>query len=141
MPRNDGKDAEAGFLSIMTRLGAVVERFWDQADLRGRNGGRPVGDFPKPSDFLVTLNGLLHYAEVKSTVSTTSFSFHSIQKGQSSAALRQARVHGPYNFYIYSFHLAQWFLMPCKQYAETLDAGRASIKFEELTPWNPFSLT
>lgn len=135
--RNDGKSAEAGFLAIMGRQGAVVERFWDQADLRGRNGGRPVGDYPKPSDYLVTLNGLLQYAEVKSTVHKTSFSFHCIQPGQSSAALRQARVHGPYNFYIYSFHHAQWYIMPCKQYAATLAEGRASLKFEELSPWQP----
>lgn len=133
--KNDGKDAERGFLSIYEKRGAVIERFWDQADLRGRNGGRPVGDFPKPSDFLVTYGGLLHYAEVKSTTHKTTFAFHGIRPSQNSAALRQARVNGPYMFYIYSYETARWYIMSCQQYAAVRAAGRASIKFEELEEW------
>lgn len=138
--KNTGKDAESGFLAICRRHGGVIERFWDQADLRGRNGGRAVGDFPKPADFLLTLNGQLEYAEVKSTIKPSSFPFSGIRPSQSSAALRQAQVNGPYNFYIYSFHLCRWMVMPCKQYAGFIHAGRASVKFEELEEW-PISLT
>lgn len=133
--KNDGKEAEAGFLAIMARNGAVVERFWDQADLRGRNGGRAVGAYAQPADLLVTLNGVLEYAEVKSTIKGKSFAFGGIQPGQSSAALRQAAVGGPYNFYLYSYELSQWFIMPCKQYAEIIASGRRSVKFEELKTW------
>lgn len=133
--KNDGKDAEAGWLAIIVRNRGVVERFWDQADLRGRNGGKAVGSFAQPSDFLVTLNGLLEYAEVKSTTHKTSFSFHCIRPAQSSAALRQAKVHGPYNFYVFSFELSKWFVVSCKQYAKTVAEGRASLKFSELEEW------
>lgn len=117
------------------RPGVVVERFWDQSDLRGRNGGRAVGDYPKPSDFLVTQNSQIEYAEVKSVQSATSFPFSNIERGQRSAALRQAMVGGPYQFYIFSFGLGAWFKMPAKQYSELLAAGRASAKFTELEPW------
>lgn len=138
--KNNGKDAEAGWLAIVKRNGGIVERFWDQADLRGRNGGKAVGAFAQPSDFLLTLRGLLEFAEVKSTTDRGGFSFGKLQPAQSSCALRQARVNGPYNFYIFSYHLSQWFVMPCKQYAAVLDEGRKSVKFKELAPWN-LSLT
>ena len=133
--KNDGKEAERGFLAVFERRGAVIERFYDQADLRGRNGGKAVGDFPKPADFLVTYDGLLHYAEVKSTTSKTSFSFHCIRPAQSSAALRQARVGGPYVFYIYAYETATWYVMSCSDYARALQEGRASLKFSELKQW------
>ena len=133
--KNDGKEAERGFLSLFERHGAVIERFYDQADLRGRNGGKAVGDFPKPADFLVTHLGLLHYAEVKSTTHKTSFSFHCIRPAQSSAALRQARVHGPYFFYIFSYEMSEWYVMSAAEYAAALAAGRASLKFSELKKW------
>jgi penicillin-binding protein-related factor A (putative recombinase) len=113
----------------------VIERFWDAADLRGRNGGRHVGDFPKPSDFLVTEDGLIHYAEVKSTQNAKRFPFSNIEKGQRSSALKQVSVGGAYWFYIFTFGLGEWFLMPATQYAKALHSGAASIQFAELQPW------
>lgn len=133
--RNNGKDAEAGWLSIVDRAGGVVERFWDSADLRGRNGGRAVGAYAQPSDFLLTLHGALEYAEVKSTNKKVSFPFSDIQPAQSSAALRQALVGGPYNFYIYSYFLEKWFVLPCRQYKALVEAGCGSAKFEDLDEW------
>ena len=134
--RNDGKDAERAFLGKMKRAGAVVERFWDQSDLRGINKGRAVADFAKPSDFLVTLDENIHYAEVKSVQSATSFPFSNLESGQTSAALRQAAVGGDYRFYIFSFGLGDWFVMPASQFALAVAAGKASIKFNTLTKWN-----
>lgn len=134
--KNDGGAAEEAFLNAMRkRPGVVVERFWDQSDLRGRNGGRAVGDYPKPSDFLVTQNAQIEYAEVKSVQSATSFPFSNIERGQRSAALRQAMVGGPYNFYIFSFGLGSWFKMSAQFFSEAIAAGKASAKFKDLTPW------
>ena len=133
--RNDGKEAERAFLAKMQRPGVVIERFWDASDLRGLNGGRAVGDFPKPSDFLVTENGQIHYAEAKSVQSATSFPFANIERGQRSAALRQAAVGGCYRIYIFSYGLGQWFIMPATQLKECLDTGRSSVKFKDLITW------
>jgi len=133
--KNDGKSAEAAFLARLDKPGVVVERFWDQRDLRGINNGRPVGDFPKPADFLVTENGLMHYAEVKSNENPTRFSFGDIRPKQRSTALKQAAVGGPYWFYIFSYALGQWFRMGAEQFAAAVTAGQKSIKYEELTPW------
>lgn len=134
--KNDGKDAQHAFFEAMRkRPGVVVERFWDQSDLRGRNGGRAVADFPKPADFLVTQNAQIEYAEVKSVQSATSFPFSNIERSQRSAALRQAMVGGAYNFYIFSYGLGRWFRMSAKQFADIIAAGKASAKFTELEPW------
>lgn len=135
--KNDGKDAEAAFEAYWRGKGAIVDRFFDAAALRGLNGGKAVKDFPKPADYILTTShGDISYAEVKSTVDPVRFSFGCLQKGQSSMALRQAMtVEGRYIFYIFSYHFGRWFLMSCKDYKAARDAGRSSMKFEELTPW------
>ena len=136
MPRstkNDGTAAETAFETLIKA--DVLYRFPDQKMLRGLNGGRPVGDFPKPSDYLVTKARETHYAEVKSTQSATSFSFGDIRPSQKSMALRQATVGGAYTFYIFSFGLGKWFLLGAKQFAGAIAAGRKSLKFTELSPW------
>lgn len=138
MPKNDGKDAEAAWLRIVERTPkTVVERFWDQRDLRGRNGGRAVGDFPKPADFLIMQEGIIKFAEVKSVQSNTSFSFSGIRTKQRTTALRLAKAASGhlYVFFIFSFGLGQWFTMDGTQFAAAIDADRASLKFSELSPW------
>lgn len=133
--KNNGKDAEEAFLNRMRGPGVVIERLWDASDLRGLNNGRHINDFKKPSDFLITKHGLMHYAEVKSVQSTTSFPFSNLEDGQRSAALRQAAVGGPYVFYIFSYGLGQWFTMDATTFAAAVQAGAKSIKFSSLPKW------
>lgn len=133
MAKNDGTAAERAFETLIKA--DVLYRFPDQKALTGLNGGRRVGDFPKPSDYLVTKAGETSYAEVKSVQSSTSFPFDDIRPSQKSMALRLARVGGLYNFYIFSFGLGQWFVMPAKVFAAAVEAGSKSVKFKDLTPW------
>lgn len=134
--RNDGKPAEDAFIKRISAIPkTVVERLYDASDLRGLNGGKHINDFKKPSDFIVTCLGTVHYAEVKSVQSATSFPFSNLEDGQRSAALRQAASDGQYIFYIYSFGLSEWFLMDCRVFAKAVADGRKSIKFSELMPW------
>ena len=134
--RNDGSKAERFFENHWdSKPGADCERITDSKALRGLNGGRSVGDFPKPSDYLICDDGLLHYAEVKSTEKTTRFAFCDIRPAQKAKAMTMASVGGPYFFYIYSFGRGKWFIMPCKQFADAVREGRKSITFEELVPW------
>jgi hypothetical protein len=130
MAKNDGTAAEEAFEDL---IGAdVLYRFPDKKALTGLNGGRRVGDFPKPSDYLVTKNMLTFYAEVKSCQSMTSFPFADIRPSQRAMALKQAAVRGRYDFYIFSYGLGAWFLMTEKVFAAAVAAGAKSIKFEEL---------
>lgn len=136
MTTNNGKEAEKAFLERLRGTpGVIIERFYDQADLRGINKGRAVADFSKPSDFLVTEAGSISYREVKSVQSATSFPFANIEKGQRSAALRQAAVGGDYRFHLFSYGLGQWFVMTARQFAEALEGGASSIKFQDLETW------
>lgn len=133
MAKNDGTSAEAAFEQLIEA--DVLYRMPDQKALTGLNGGRRVGDFPKPSDYIVTKAGETFYAEVKSVQSATSFPFDDIRPAQKSMALRQARVGGRYDFYIFSFGLGQWFCMPATQFAERVEAGAKSVKFKDIIPW------
>jgi len=134
--KNDGKDAESAFEEHWTKVGHC-ERVRDARDLMGLNGGKRVADFKKPSDFLVSSRvHPLHFAEVKSTVDAKRFSFDKIQSGQANAAQREyLQGSGSYIFYIFSYPLGRWFIMPCAVYAHQLKMGRKSISFEELDPW------
>lgn len=135
---NDGKQAENAWLRRMEATPrTVIERFWDARDLRGRNGGKAVADFPKPSDFLIYTSEALQFAEVKSVQSKTSFAFANIKHKQRSTALTMAAAGGGhlYTFYIFSFGLGQWFTMSANQLRAAVDDDRASLKFEELTKW------
>jgi hypothetical protein len=135
--KNDGKQAERSFVDYWTARGAHVERLRDRRDLIALNGGKPVADFKKPSDFLVSAPGVpLHYAEVKSTCHATRFEFKQIEEGQARAAqLEYLRGNCAYTFYIFSYQLGRWFTMSCELYCHQLKMGRASIAFEDLTPW------
>lgn len=130
---NDGTAAEEAFERLIRA--DVLYRFPDKKALVGLNGGRKVGDFPKPSDYLITKAGDTWYAEVKSCQSATSFPFADIRPSQKSMALRQAAVGGRYDFYIFSYGLGNWFLMSEEAFAAAVAAGAKSIKFEELPLW------
>lgn len=134
--KNNGKEAEKAFHDHWFKVGHV-ERLRDKQDLVALNRGLRVADFAKPSDFIVSSPDVaLHYAEVKSTTNPTLFSFSKIRPAQSAAALKeQSRGKGSYVFYIFSYALSQWFMMTCDQYAAMLDAGKRSVKFEELPKW------
>lgn len=134
--RNDGKEAERAFEAYWKARGHC-QRLRDRADLVALNNDKTIKDFKKPSDFLVSSREVpLHYAEVKSTVHKTLFEFKCIQDGQSTAAQQEyLKGHRDYTFYIFSYALGKWFIMPCDVYAHQLKMGRKSIRFEELQSW------
>lgn len=134
---NDGVSAENAWVHAKTKAGAIVERFWDAKALRGLNNLKSVKDFPKPADYLVTEAAGIHYAEIKSVQSATSFGFNNLRPKQVSTALaHHSRGWGDrYVFYIFSFGLGKWFTMNADQFA-TIRALKSSAKFSELTPWN-----
>lgn len=135
--RNDGTAAQDAFEKHWeSRPETHIERLRDAKDLRGINGGRAVGDFPKPSDYIITTGGLTFYAEVKSTEKMNRFAFGDIRDYQKRTALLMASIGGVYNFYIYSYGRGQWYVMTARKFADAVAERRASITFEELEPWN-----
>lgn len=130
---NDGTAAEEAFETLIDA--DVCYRFPDQKALRGLNRGRPVGDFPKPSDYLITKDRETFYAEVKSCQSAVSFPFADIRPAQKAMALTQAAVGGRYEFFIFSYGLGKWFRMNEQMFASAVAKGAKSIKFKELFEW------
>jgi hypothetical protein len=75
--KNDGTPSQQIFETKMARLGkrAHLIRLRDQKDLRGLNQGRAVKAFPQPADYTLTLDGVLYYAEVKSSIDEMRWAF------------------------------------------------------------------
>ena len=137
MAKNNGKPSEREFLSIWASLPfTYAHRVTDAADLHGING-RPVGDFPKPSDFIILEPDGIHFAEVKSTVSQTSFSYDQLERGQKSTAAQCARCKTPlsYRIYVHAIALGKWFIITADEFVSDTKSGIKSRKWESLTPW------
>jgi penicillin-binding protein-related factor A (putative recombinase) len=131
------KDFEESFKSFGKR--AYVFRLTDTATAKAIAG---KGAFipAQPSDFLVVCEGDSFFAEVKSSVSKTSFPFSNISTGQINAARRVIAAGGSYVFFIRATVLNKWFRLP----AQIIIANSAkSAKWPEWADyeWNPNGLS
>lgn len=138
--RNNGTQAQDDFEDHWKKKpGSHAWRMRDKKDINGLNGkkiGKPGGiaAFAQPSDFLVTDEGVLFFAEVKSTSDPKRFNYNQIEPAQRSAASISAACGSPYFFFIYSIARAQWFILTAAQFVADMKAGKSSRTFEELTP-------
>lgn len=134
MASNNGKNSEAFFEA---NVSGIVFRLRDKADLVGLNKGKNVAAFGNPSDYLVATPEGVHFAEVKSTVSRTSFSLSSFTPAQKSAISRLHK-HGLghlYKIYIHALHSDTWYQMNASEFYETImNEKRKSKKWQELSP-------
>lgn len=140
MAQNTGKPAEAHFVNTLNNLYGVqarVVRFEDASDLHGMNG-RAVKTSKKPSDYLVTVRGVMEYAEVKSSVDLTSFRFSNISTDQLKEAIFQRLAGGRYTFYVYSVTRDTFYTLTLDQIEVTQKAGKASIKWDDLPIWSDY---
>ena len=112
MKRNTGKPSEEIFETQIRKNGksCFLHRLTDSSDIRGLNG---KGHAPKqPADYVLTLNGAMAYAEVKSTTHPTRFSLSLIKASQWQAAVRQHAAGGAYLFFIHSLFTKAWYVIP-----------------------------
>lgn len=132
MARNTGKPSQEIFEATFVKLGkrAFVYRVTDSAEVRGMSGAGYTKR--QPSDFIVTENGAMYYAEVKSTSSRTSFSFSQIEPGQWRGARQQVAAGGDYFFFIHRKATGDWFKVPARV---ILDHPRKSMTWTELQPY------
>lgn len=139
MTSNTGKTSEAFFQS---QISGLVFRLRDKADLVGLNKGKNVAAFGNPSDyFLVGGNFGNCLAEVKSTISKTSFSLLGFTPAQRAAMARchKAGYGSSYKIFIHSLDKDLWYLMTATDYYNAIMIEkRKSIKWENLnllTSW------
>lgn len=108
------KDAESEFESFFEVYGkrAYVERLKDTAHVRGASGKLAAFKDAQPADYIVTVEGAMFYAEVKSTQHEPSFPFSMIKPVQWAAARRTVSAGGIYRFYIRRESTKRWYSVP-----------------------------
>lgn len=131
--QNTGKPSEEAFDTAWDMLGkrAHVFKFTDTAEARGMNRGK-VMIKAQPSDRLLTYQGVISYAEIKSTTDPDTFSFGLLRKTQSAYAAFILGAGGPYDVYLHRLAFDRWYRIPYAVIKAAKEAGRGSFKFTEL---------
>ncbi len=129
-PKNKGKQYENEFckeLEDFYKKKIFIHRNKDTADASGR-AGKLVVVAAQPSDYLVTLNGITAYVEVKDCNNKTSFPFANIRESQRNAAKQQVAAKGLYFFVIH--HTGTWYCIPAEVIHNT--TTRKSLKWDDI---------
>lgn len=134
--KNNGEASQNLFEKILEQAygkEVFIERLPDTKSIKGlMKKGFIQG---RPSDYLVTIKGDMHYAEVKSSENATSFPFGNIAPEQWRAMKRQRAAGGKYYIYIHHLLTDLWYKVECRQILAVEEAGTKSIKWENMTLW------
>lgn len=134
MATNTGKFSEQEFVRKMTEAygkNVYIHRYLDTNEIKGMTGSGFVAS--NPSDYTVTLNGLMEYAEVKSISNkTTSFSFSHFTKAQVAGMKQQIAAHGAYNIYLHVLETNQWYKFSAGLVERIKGNGKKSVTLKEL---------
>jgi penicillin-binding protein-related factor A (putative recombinase) len=137
MVKNTGKPSEKLFTEALQRLGkkAYYHRFVDAAEIKGKTGKVATAATAQPSDYIVIIDSHLHFAEVKSTTNKTSFPFSMLNQNQSNEAKKVLAAGGSYWIYVHSLEQKQWYRFPYSLVTAVKEAGKSSIKWQDLHPF------
>ena len=130
-PKNKGKKHEREFEQVLEaayKKRVFIHRNKDTGDASGRAGKLTIVA-AQPSDYIVTLDGITAYVEVKDCNNKTSFPFSNIRESQWSAAKQQVAAKGLYFFVVH--HKGTWFCIPAKVILDT--TTRKSLPWKDLT--------
>lgn len=137
---NTGKSSEALFDNTIASVYGIkghVHQFYDAAYLHGLNK-RPVLAPEQPSDRLVTANGVMFYAEVKSVSSGLSWPFGMIAQGQLKAAKLQTLAGGDYFFFCHRLETDTFYIVHAKEVFAAMELGVKSLKWSALKVWQDY---
>jgi len=131
MSKNTGTPSERIFVATLEkywRKKVFIFRLADAAAAFGRTGRLGLKD-KQPSDYIITENGEMYYAEMKSSTDKSRFALKNISSGQIGAAKRQIAAGGKYYFYLHQLSDDRWFKVPAQV---LLDTNKSSIRWDEL---------
>ena len=126
-----GNKAQDVFKKMMKKRKAFVHRLPDPSDLAmiaGQRAKLPA----QPADFVVCLEGVMSYAEVKSSANKTLFPMAGIRESQRGAAKQTVAQDCVYDFYIYSAYNNLWYAVPAQFVLDLIKAGSKSIPWKDL---------
>jgi len=135
--KNTGKPSEILFENALRHVygkRVFIQEFYDAAYLHGLNK-RPVLAPEQPADRLVTANGTMFYAEIKSVLKGTSFPFSMIKSNQLRAAKEQSMAGGLYYFFVHDLAGDRFYMVPASQ---VLNTEKQSLKWDEMTLWQDY---
>lgn len=138
MIKNTGKSSEARFEAYWKSFGkrAYLERRIDLAHVRGLNPDvKGLKLPPQPSDYMLTVEGVTSYAEVKSCSNKTSFPFSQIETGQWTAMVQVVAAGGKYVFFLHNLETNTWYAVPGNIIKTISEQGKQSVKWAELEPF------
>lgn len=124
-------EAEKEFEGFYRKKGNYLYAFEDTREALRTGGSRRVFTKARPSDYLVTSEGVTFFAEVKYCSNATSFPFSNIAPEQFAAALQCTMAKGLYLFFIKSSITNLWYKVPASVILELWETQR-SIKWTEL---------
>lgn len=139
MVKNTGKKSEAAFENtLVSRFGkrVFINRLQDAQALHGLNG-HAVKVGRQPADYVVTFDGVTIYAEVKSSVNATTFSFSCISTHQLAAARQVRLAGGKYLFFIHNIKNDIFYIVDSAA-IDRVSKTRSSMKWSEMEPWTEY---
>lgn len=125
-------------------------RLFDTSDIRERSktkdGVRSYAHLPKnPGDYIVTVRGMMFYAEIKGTASDR-FTFSHIEPSQMAAMKQQLAAGGLYFVFINQVVGNEWFCVPAAFFVENhvkgspvKSASLINLKKDFYCGTNPFA--
>lgn len=131
--RNTGKPTEALFEHSISALGKLgyFYRIKDAADIKGLTGKIGHAD-ATPADYIISVKGVLEFAEVKSTSDLTKFAFALLKKGQKSHGARIVASGGLYRVYVHRLDKDLWYRIPLRSIQAVQAVGKQSIPWEDM---------
>lgn len=133
---NSGKKSERIFEKLLEdkyKKSVYIERLPDTKSVKGMTGTGFV--MKRPSDYIVTLNGEMFYAEVKSVTDEPSFSFSNLRPAQRNAMARQWAAGGLYKIFIHNLLTDTWYELNAGEVFCAEATGKKSIKWKDIPLW------
>ena len=134
--RNDGTESEKIFKDKMKAFGKSVFLYRIPDTKEATRGGKRKTNIMRstPSDFIITWNSVMAYAEVKSTSNPTLFSFSNFRKDQLAAMRMQIAAGGNYWIFIHCLDQNKWYWIYGQDVIKRIDKNIKSMKWSEMGP-------
>ena len=132
--KNDGTKSEELFEG-MVKLAypdAFLYRIADQKELSRGNKLKGVVTRATPSDYILTIDRDMCYAEVKSCSNETSFPFSQFTPGQNAAMVKQRKAGGRYWIWIHNLLTDTWYFTQGYLVLAARAEGKKSFKWSEM---------
>lgn len=126
--KNNGLASEEAFEKLIEKRYGKKQFIYKIVDTK--SAGKIVKS--GPADWVITIEGTMSWAEVKSCSHDTSFPFKNFTDAQMRGMVRQHAAGGTYKIFIHRVPTDEWFEITPYQILSRIEEGRKSITWKEL---------